>query len=292
MQIRSAALGAAVLMALTLGAMRWMAPAPGDNGQPGMPAVPAQPAAAPIMQASPAAPLAPVAAAAQSKQPQGANWRAMREKFAHATSLRAFYFDALRNPQDGGFYYAMNVIGVCGELKQPDGPVPARRQQALDALRARCDFSQQELDDAFQQFGAMRNLALTDDPLLRDMFAKTKADNAAAESRIIREALDHGNPEVIASMAAPAVKVRLGQATIPDADELALLLLSCRLGADCGPDSAVMLKLCVQRGWCGDSIDAALRDGLGADYLRLDRASNEVIDDLRKRNLGALLKVR
>jgi hypothetical protein len=141
-------------------------------------------------------------------------------------------------------------------------------------------------------FGAIRNLRFGDDPLLRNIFDYLGARDADTQRRAIDTAIDMGEPRVIASIVAPALEARLAPAFKEDGAALASMLIACRLGADCGPESVTMLGLCAQRGWCADSIDAALREGLGADYAVLDQLSAQALVDIRKHNTGALLHAR
>jgi len=290
MHTRSILSGATFLAVATLVALRWMAPAADSGSQ--APALQPQ-AATPAKHAGffdPSMPLGGTSTSAQEKLVP--RWRDMQAGFARATSLRAFFYEAMRSPQDGGYYYAWQALGTCTELKSAHGSVSARRQQALDALRGRCDFSEQDADDALRQFGAIRDLKFSDDPLLGEIFRSQKERDAPARAQALESALASGHPGMIAALVAPAVQIPLGPAVSADDEQIAQTLLACRLGADCGPDSVTMLGLCARQGWCADSIDDALRAGLGTDYGRLDQRAAQAIDDIRKRNLGALVRAR
>lgn len=295
MKIGSLALKGTFAAMLALTALRWMAPSPAPAAQArlDMPVL-APPGAhagertifMPVTE--PPAPAAP--------QAPGIHWREMQAKLEHAPSLRAFYYEALRHPEQGGYYYATAAIGACKDWAPADGPPNARQQQVREALRARCDFSAQEREDAWGHFAAMRNLKFEDDPLLEKVFAILKAPDADAKANILRSALAEGNPYLTASLVQPALAARIaeGASAHPEAfnlPEAAQTLVACRLGAECGPESMAAQMLCVQHGWCADNVTDALREGLGADFARIDGLAGQAVIDIRKGKLARLVQV-
>jgi hypothetical protein len=269
--------------------MHWMAPAPDAAG-----ATAAAPAPTPATekgrtffdpdltaaQSAPAAPTAPPV-----------RWRELQDKLARATSLRAFYYEAIKRPQDGGYYYGRRALEMCERAEKVDADGSAAHRQAIEQLRQRCDFSEQERKDAEREFAAIRHADLSDDGVYRRMFgflmAKTQEERVAA----MQASIDLGNPIVMASLASPSIDVAIresGAKAAPEFPNAAVLLTACRLGADCGPGSMMLLELCANMGWCGASVPDAMRDGLGADYALLDRLSQQAATDIRK---GVLTRV-
>lgn len=295
MKIGSLAMRTAFVALLVLAALRWMAPlpAPGAQSQAALP-----PLAAPTTHGGERTFFLPVTEPPAPATPQArtVHWREMQAKLEHAPSLRAFYYEALRHPEEGGYYYATAAIGACKEWTSTDAPVSARQQQARDALRARCDFSEQERKDAWSHFGAMRNVKFEDDPLLDKVFAILKAPDADAKANVLRRALAEGNPYLSASLVQPALAARIaeGASAKPEAvdlSEAAQTLVACRLGAECGSESMAAQMLCVQHGWCGDNVTDALREGLGADFARVDGLAGQAVIDIRKGNLARLVQM-
>jgi len=295
MKIGSVALSTAFVALLTLTALRWMAPAPVPS-VPGRMALPEL--ALPAAHAGERTFFLPVTEpqAAAAPQARGIHWREMQDQLEHAPSLRAFYYEALRHPEEGGYYYAIAAIGACKDRPATDKPASARQQQVRDALRARCDFSAQEREDAWNHFGAMRNTRFEDDPLLDKTFALLKAQDADARANILRSALAEGNPYLSASLIQPALAARIAEgasdspaaADLPDA---AQTLVACRLGAECGPDSMAARMLCLEHGWCGGDVSEALREGLGADFVRIDGLAGQAVIDIRKGELARLVQL-
>lgn len=225
----------------------------------------------------------------------GEQWREMARKFDNATSLRAFFYEAIQHPEQGGYFYAMAALGRCRDSKAVNPTdVATPQQRAAYALGTRCDFSEQEARDAFQQMGAIRGTRLDDDPLLRQVFAFTRAKTGDEKIRVVASTMDLHHPQAIRSVITPAVEKAFG--TGPGADahaaELAgysLDLVECRLGASCGETSDRTLELCARQGWCADSVPNALRLGLGADFARVSSESSAVFKHLSTRNFRVLV---
>lgn len=293
MRFRFAVLGAACLAGLTMMAMRWMAP----DSSADTPTEVARPRVAPAVATAPGRQFFDVLGAmppqAAPAQP-AADWRALETGFAKATSLRAFYYEALRKPGDGGYYYAAKAVASCSEARQDKSSVSSAQQQALDRIRARCDFSPQEYADARSQLLGLRQSQRENDPLLRMASGGLAAASDSETMAFMRSAIDAGNPEVIAILAGPAITAGLHEHATVDTHQLqfSAFLLACRLGADCGPGSYPALMLCASFGMCADSVDAALRAGYGAGYRRIDAVVNQVVDNIGKGDLEALVPNR
>jgi hypothetical protein len=295
MRPRSATLGLALLVLTTAAFVHWIAPASDAGSQSSAPPSPVRPAA-PGAQGRPffdGAHLPQPPAAQAGTAPPPVRWRELHAKFERATSLRAFYYEAVRKPEEGGYLYASKAIEACRMPPAIDGPIQARRQQAIDRLRERCGFSEQEREDAQRHFNAIRDFKFSDDPLYRDIFGYLMAQTDAERMKVLQTAIDGGNPDVISSLVQPAIAAQLLASLPKGAQTPAYLdyvqvLLACRLGANCGPDATLTLQLCVWKGWCGNSLPEALRDQFGADFIRLEQLSKQALGDIRKRELARL----
>lgn len=291
MRIREIAIGI-VLSGLLAGGVALTIPTP----EQGRSAVPAARAIAPVS-VSPAAPAPPAArpAAAVPAAPEHGvgSWRDMHAKFVRAPSLRVFFYQAMRHPGEGAFYYAMNALQTCRLAMRAALDLPAPRREAAAQLRERCDFTPQGLEDAERELHATRGLAFSADALLGSMFDYLAADGVEGRAAVLRAAFDQGNPEVIASLVASAVSAGIPAAS-RERDSTArgvpfgTMLVACRLGADCGAGGIRTLELCVQQGWCADSIPAALQQGLGEHYAAIDQVAARVVRDVRRGDARAL----
>ncbi|MGX9221012.1 hypothetical protein ACWV27_21810 [Massilia varians] len=289
MRIRELAIGAG-LAGLLAGVVMLTLPAP----EPVKVAVPAPRALpAPALQPAPPAaraPAAPVPAAGQAP----ASWRELHARFVQAPNLRVFFYDAMRKPGSGAYFYASNVLETCRRaLEQTLPALPAPRRAAAEELLRRCDFTPEGLEDAERELGAARNLRLSTDPLLGSMFDYLAADGPEGRARMLLAAFEQGNPDVIASLVSPVfherVPVRDEQDSTARGVPFGGALVACRLGADCGPGAPRTLELCMMLGWCADSVPAALQQGLGAHFAALDRLASQVVDEIRRRDARRLV---
>ncbi len=289
MKLREIAIGA-VLAALLAGGVALTIPPPAS-------VIADPPAPAPVKLARASVPGTPPATAAPPApvQPES-SWREMHAKYAGARNLRVFFYEALRKPGNGAYFYAMRVLDTCGlVLKAVPSALPAERRCAAEALRQRCDFTPEGLADAGRELDAARNIGLSTDPLLGSMFDYLSADGPEGRANMLLAAFEQGNPEVIATLVAPAIEAQMAPAMAPERDSTALgvpfgaTLVACRLGVDCGPDSVRTLELCMQMGWCAGSVPEALRQGLGKNFAALDGVVRRVVRDVERRNARRLL---
>lgn len=212
----------------------------------------------------------------------------MHAKFVRAPSLRVFFYEAMRHPKEGAFYYAMNVVQTC-TLAMDAAPdlLPAQRAAAAE-LRQHCDFTPQGLEDAKRELYAARHLDLGKDALLGSMFDYLAADGVDGRAAMLRAAFEQGNPEVIGALVAHAVEGSMPAPRKGEPDSTArgvtygAVLVACRLGADCGAGALRTLELCVKQGWCADSVPAALEQGLGQHFAALDRLAAKAVQDARR----------
>ncbi|RZA30919.1 MAG: hypothetical protein EOP92_33895 [Lysobacteraceae bacterium] len=294
MQIREIAIGAvlsAVLAGVVLSTMP--SPEPGARDFPA-PATAAAPAAGPppaLHSASTLIPMPP-----RQARPT-ASWRGVHAKFVGARSLRVFFYEAMRQPGEGAYFYATNVLETCRRaLDKNVSDLPPPRREAAEELRRRCDFTPEGLADAERELRAARHLDLATDPLLGSMFDYLAADGPDGRARMLLASFEQGNPDVIASLVAPVIQERAPTRDEQDSTArgipFAAALVACRLGADCGPAAPRTLELCMQLGWCADSVPAALQQGLGTHYAALDRLATQVVNDIRRRDARRLLPAR
>lgn len=289
MRIRELAIGAG-LAGLLAGVVMLTLPSP----QPVSVAVP-RPHAMPAPAARPAPPAvtAPMTPATPAQQPP-ASWRELHARFVQAPNLRVFFYEAMRKPGSGAYFYASNVLETCRRaLEQTLPALPAPRRAAAEELLRRCDFTPEGMEDAERELGAARNLGLDTDPLLGSMFDYLAADGPEGRARMLLAAFEQGNPDVIASLVSPVFHERTPSSDEQDSTARGVpfggALLACRLGADCGPGAPRTLELCMMLGWCADSVPAALQQGLGAHFAALDRLANQVADEIRRRDARRLV---
>jgi len=289
MRMREIVIGA-VSAGLLAGVVLLTLPAPEQVGG----AVPA-PAVPPPSVARPAPPVAqavPVPATPAGQPP--ASWQDMHARFVHANNLRVFFYEAMRKPGSGAYFYATNVLETCRRaLEQTLPALPAPRRAAAEALRQRCDFTPEGLEDAERELGAARHLGLATDPLLGSMFDYLSADGPEGRARMLLAAFEQGNPDVIASLVAPVFHERTPSRDEQDSTARGVpfggTLVACRLGADCGPQAPRTLELCMLLGWCADSVPAALQQGLGLHFAALDQMANGVVNEIRRRDTRLLV---
>lgn len=282
MRIREIVIGAvlsAVLAGVVVGTMP--SPEPVKLALPA-PALVSAPAAAPL----PAAHTAATAPAVEQRP--APSWRDMHAKLVNAPSLRVFFYEAMRKPGDGAYFYASNVLETCRRaLEKTRSDLPAPRRAAAEELQRRCDFTPEGLADAERELHAARHLELATDPLLGSLFDYLAADGPEGRMRMLLASFEQGNPEVIASLLAPVIQERAPVRDEPDSTARGIpfgaALVACRLGADCGPASPRTLELCMQLGWCAGSVPAALQQGLGPHFAALDRLATQVVNDIRRR---------
>lgn len=226
--------------------------------------------------------------------PETAAWRSMDAAFRSATSMRAFFYQAIRRPSEGGYFYAMQALSSCSKVEEALAAASSPpRQQAAVLLRTRCDFTAEDQEDAFRQFSAIRNLTFADDPILDIMMRRSAPGDSGAAVELLRTVVEFGNPALTTAITTTRVESAIsssggsGAATRDDLN-YTQTLIECRLGADCSAGSTNALRLCAQRGWCGADLQSALRDGLGDRFERLDRIASAVVADIKQGNYAAL----
>lgn len=290
MRMREIAIGV-VSAGLLAGAVLLTLPAPEPVAVVPAPAR-LPPAAPPAAAAVPAAPAPPTQTQTQTRAQ--ASWRTLHARLVQAPNLRVFFYEAIRKPGSGAYFYASNVLETCRRaLEQALPALPAPRRAAAEELRRRCDFTPEGLEDAERELDAARHLELATDPLLGSMFDYLAADGPQARARMLLAAFEQGNPDVIASLVAPVFHERVPGRDEQDSTARGVpfggTLVACRLGADCGAQAPRTLELCMQLGWCADSVPAALQQGLGVHFAALDRLATQVVDEIRRRDARRLV---
>ncbi|QDQ27788.1 hypothetical protein FNU76_16335 [Chitinimonas arctica] len=220
-------------------------------------------------------------------------------------SFRAFFFDAIKHPEQGGYAYgfaALEQLDHClRAIKPAPGPPPlldAEQQAAKSTLMVRCDLSEDELNAARGQLA--HDIDFTRDPLLTLVERSLRATGPAAKSAIAHETLALADPAILRSLQASNMEFPAPNAQGPryylagrwyEGKESALdmeqawALANCELGMDCGPDTTATLVQCVQHGWCADNLQDAVRIGLGADrYDRVSMLRQQIISAVKRRD--------
>lgn len=298
MRIRDISIGVvssgllAAFVALTM-----PSPEPGGGAIPAPASVTISEPPAPATSPAPASIKASTKASTKATAAPAAPWRDMHAQFVRAPNLRVFFYDALRKPGEGAYFYATNILETCRRaLDQEVSSLPSPRREAAGELQRRCDFTAEGLDDAERELGAARHLGLATDPLLGSLFDYLAADGPDGRARMLLAAFEQGNPEVIASLVAPVFHERAPVRDETDSTARGIpfgaALVACRLGADCGPGSPRTLELCMQLGWCAESVPAALQQGLGPHFAALDRLAAQVVAEIRRRDARRLVTPR
>jgi hypothetical protein len=70
----------------------------------------------------------------------------MASQFNRARSLRAFFYQAIRSPEQGGLMYGIAALGACrkyttGAAPKPTGYSP-ERETAIRSLTVRCEMTE------------------------------------------------------------------------------------------------------------------------------------------------------
>jgi hypothetical protein len=184
------------------------------------------------------------------------------------------------------------------------------RARAVATLAARCDMSESERADVTRQLVNARNLELTDNPDLNVTFALLKAKTPGERSTAVAAILQNGDPFVMRSILTPQTASDPssdGQSRIyfqnqwyqesQDIEKIdaAYDLAMCQMGVDCGPDSAAVLMLCTDKGWCGDSVQDAIRQQMnGQNSGKFDDVSalaSQILQQIAAGNAAAFVHI-
>lgn len=300
---------AVALAAVLIIGREWMA---GEVAAPA--AVQVRPAAAPAIPV-PAPAHVPQAASTAQRAPAApariASSAEMTRKFHAAQSLRAFVYEAMRKPEAGGHMYAFIALGTCSHSvppSRPVGPRTAQQREAIEALARRCDMSKEEMEAARTQLVGSRQLNYEPDPYMPLTFDLLMAVEAPERLRAVAAILETQDPHVLWSLAEagsanPDVEKGkeiyfLGRhyagGTGSGVYDYALQLAQCNFGVDCGPGSMAVQLLCIRHGWCAESLQEALRLGLGAEkaavYAQAVALAGQLSVEIKRKNARAFVQ--
>lgn len=306
MQSKLFVIGVAAAAALYL-AYEWLAvPAPAPFPLPAATA-PAAPAGAGAAPAAPAPAPAP-APAAPLALPSTAD---LARKFSAATSMRAFVYEALKKPEEGGYQYAFAALDLCkydGTTLRLAPTASAQQKAAHEVLSRRCDMSAADRDAARLQIAADRRASFDRDPYLSLAFDRIAAIDDPERRRVVAAILHSGDALALQYLntetsyqkdGLPYSGVYFAGAYYPGDNDSgmfghALMIAMCSLGLDCGPQSSVVLMLCVHRGWCADSVGEAIRIGVGPGqaqlYAQIEALAARLVVEIRRRNVMAFVR--
>lgn len=280
------------------------APVPPVGARPAQSAPPARSVPAPGMDAG---------ANEASALPVGVRIASSAElvrKFNTAPSLRAFVYEALKKPEEGGYQYAFAALGFCkyDGTTLPVAPTATTRQhEATEALARRCDMSAAERDAARMQITADRKASFDRDPYLALAFDRLTALDGASQHKVISQVLDTQDPLTMQSLDHEVSYIQDGRELrgvyfagryYPGGDgnsmfDYALLLAQCSVGLDCGPGSLPLLMMCIQKDWCGESVNEALRNGLGPQqtslYAQVETLAARLAYEIKRKNAAAFV---
>ena len=230
---------------------------------------------------------------------------AMLRQFNNATSLRAFVFEALKKPEQGGYLYAIQALAFCGRQAKlaDDASATAARRDALAALVARCDMSKEDMREVSRQAEADRYANYERDPFLRLVVESMETEAPAQRQATVKAILDSGDPlaleavPLFARHGKPGEEKRgvyFGGRYYDGADNTlfnhAFKLAQCEFGIDCGAGSLVTLAACIDQGWCAASYREALRIGLGPRFAEAEALAAQIAAAIGERKVGAFVK--
>lgn len=281
-------------------------PAAGASTATAAPSRPGPPPAGPAS--------APAAAAGPAARPALPSSADLARKFNGAASMRAFVYEALKRPEEGGYQYAFAALELCkydGTSLRLAPTANAQQKAAYERLARRCDMSGAERDAARRQITADRRASYDRDPYLALAFEMIAALDAPQRRRVVAAILASGDPLALWYLntavqylenGRPMSGVYFGGRYYPNAvDDAngidvfahAMELAVCSLGIDCGPESAEVLMMCVDKGWCGESVREAMRTGLGPEraamFAQIEALAARLVVEIRHRNVAAFV---
>lgn len=197
----------------------------------------------------------------------------LAEELGHSPSFRAFVYRALRNPERGGYLYAQHVISLCRRVleRRDVAALNGAQRAAANSLMQRCDMTKEDLAQYDRELPELRDserdplLGLASDGLIR---AKSQEERDIASTRIL------ATKEPLLLRMVPSVEVvKRADGTFTSREyfdgkwygeeksellEAAWALVHCELGADCGANAPATLQLCLDQGWCGQTLQDAI----------------------------------
>jgi hypothetical protein len=205
--------------------------------------------------------------------------------FNKSRSLRSYVNAALNRVELGGFHSALaaielcfgnDLLGVSGVEKQAlTESILAGQAKAL--LRARCDLDLEEKDRMVSAIFRSDKFKLISDPLFEVSQAMLDRDrDHASRLEFAKNLVNSRNPFAMYSLLSLADDGPSSDNKEPpfyyagkyyreptDIRSLhdAWLLAQCQFGLDCGSEALSTLRLCADRGWCGQNVHEAVGQG-------------------------------
>lgn len=202
-----------------------------------------------------------------------ANRGGLAEELRQSPSFRAFVYRALRNPEKGGYLYAQHVISLCRRTieRRDVAALNDEQRAAAISLMRRCDMTKEDLAQYDRELPELRDterdplFGLASDGLVR---AKSQEERNDASTRILAT-----KEPLLLRIVSSVEVVRRADGTFTSREyfdgkwygedksellEAAWALANCELGADCGANAPVTLQLCVEKGWCGETLQDAI----------------------------------
>lgn len=234
----------------------------------------------------------------------------LRRSFNEAPSLRAFVYEAIKKPREGGHMYAFIALATCANSAPPARPVAprsAQQREAIEALARRCDMSPDEMAAARSQLVSERRLNDEPDPYMPLTFDLLMAADTGARLQAVAAILETGDPHVMWSLTEAGRAKADGQggkevyfagSYYPGGSgtglyDYAVQLAQCNFGLECGPGSLPVVLICARQGWCAGSLPEAIRVGLGAEragfFAQAQALAAQLTYEIKRKNARAFV---
>ncbi len=231
----------------------------------------------------------------------------MASQFNRAGSLRAFFYQAIRSPEQGGLMYGIAALGACrkyitGAAPKPTGYSP-ERETAIRSLTVRCEMTEGDRSSGLAQVAHDRVTNWNIDPIFHRTMVLVQAKSATERRRAIENLLELQDPIVFETLLSPVTRGEneetffnevwysgeSGEQTI----QLAVTMARCELGWSCDANSLANLTMCAERGWCGENVKESIRLGLGmqsTDFASTMQLASQLVAAFRQRTTTAFIQ--
>ena len=122
----------------------------------------------------------------------------MTSQFNRASSLRAFFYQAIRSPEQGGLMYGIAALGACRKYTTGAAPKPtgysAERESAIRSLTARCEMTEGDRSSGLAQVAHDRVTNWDVDPIFHKTLALAKAKSTGERRHAIEGLLESQDP--------------------------------------------------------------------------------------------------
>ena len=228
----------------------------------------------------------------------------MASQFNRASSLRAFFYQAIRSPEQGGLMYGIAALGACrkyttGAASKPTG-YSVEREAAIRSLTVRCEMTEGDRNTGLAQVAHDRVTNWDVDPIFHKTLALVKARSTSERRQAIEGLLELQDPIVFETLLSPVARGEdeetffnevwysgeKGEQTI----QLAVSMARCDLGWNCGADSLANLTICAERGWCAQNVRESIRFGLGVqstEFASTSALASQLVAAFRQRTTAA-----